>query len=211
MDVKYKVAIVRDHGASLALGHAQHGASAKALERVHERHIGHRYDLDGHTLRPLLAKFDRFFSVVGDDHKALGGKGHDLLLQLAAAAALDAVELQIHFVGAVNRDIDDRVLVQTRERELVLRNELWQAMVSRDDTERRRDGRTNLLGLEGRGDALDVELLLAHELAQTLSRVHDRGAAAHAHDGAVRYVLIHGLARRLHHQDTEREGRCRCK
>lgn len=126
MDVEHKVAIVRDHGASLALGHAQHGASAKALERVHERHIGHRHDLDGHALRPLFAELDRFFSVVGDDHKALGGKGHDLLLQLAAAAALDAVELQIHFVGAIDRDVDDRVLVQTRERELVLRNELWQ-------------------------------------------------------------------------------------
>lgn len=66
------------------------------------------------------------------------------------------------------------------------------------------DGRAHLLGLEGRGDALDVELLLAHELAQTLSRVHDCGAASHAHNGAVRDVLVHSLARRLHYQGMER-------
>lgn len=187
------------------LGHAQHRRSAHLNQRLHERHVRHGHDLHRHALHPLLAQHRRLFAVVGNHDELLGGVGHDLLLQLARAAAFDAVELRVHLVCAVDRHVDHRVLVQARERELVLRNEL---QTRPSGGQRRMSGERrplvrlptyskHLLGLERSRDALDAQLTVAHELAEALGCVYDGGSAAHADHVAVAHVLVHRLTRGL--------------
>ena len=56
------------------------------------------------------------FGIVGDHDHAIRRRGHDLLPQQRAAAALDQVERGIDFVGAVDREVEPVDLVERGQR-----------------------------------------------------------------------------------------------
>ena len=52
------------------------------------------------------------FGLVDDDHQLVARLRDDLLAQVRTAAALDQVEVGRHLVGAVDRDVEARVVVE---------------------------------------------------------------------------------------------------
>ena len=55
--------------------------------------------------------------IIDDDDQALAGLGDDLLAQMGAATAFDEIECGIDFIGAVDGDIDARMLGEGRQRD----------------------------------------------------------------------------------------------
>ncbi len=73
-----------------------------------------------------------FLAAVGDDHHAFAGIGHDLLAQQRRAAALDQPKFRIEFVGAVDRQIEFRGLVQRGQRDAGMFGEAARRLRGRD-------------------------------------------------------------------------------
>ena len=84
------------------------------------------HDLDGQ--RVLAPEARRELGRIDDDDLAQARLRDDLLAEQRTAAALDQVELGVDLVRAVDRQVDDGVLGQRRERDADL---LWPALRSR--------------------------------------------------------------------------------
>jgi len=83
LPVQQEVAIVRDNGSSLDLGHPQRGFTAEErLDVQLDGHIGHGSHLDGYAAAPLLTQTDRVLRVIGHHDEVLGAGGHHLELVL---------------------------------------------------------------------------------------------------------------------------------
>ena len=87
---------------------------------------GHRADQRARGGEPEAHRFDGkrklaehpdALGCVGDDDHALGGHGHDLLAQQRTAAALDEAQVGVDLVGAIDRQIEERLVVERGERD----------------------------------------------------------------------------------------------
>jgi hypothetical protein len=111
--------------------------------------------------------------VVDYDDEALGHLCHDLLARVGTAAPLDQVELRVHLVRSVDRDVEPVQLVRLDHAEPELAGEGP--------------------GPLRRGDAADAR----PPLAERQDRVVDRRARAQSHAHAVAHVLGSPSARLL--------------
>ena len=73
----------------------------------------HHLDRDG----PVASQAWHQFALIYDDQLAPRSLGDDLFAQQRAAAALDEVQLRVHFVGAVDRQVDAGLRFQTGQRD----------------------------------------------------------------------------------------------
>ena len=71
-------------------------------------------DLDRHC--PGRAELVGKFGLVDHDDQALSGLGDDFFPQQRAAAAFDHVEIGIDFIGAVDGQVDARMMLECAER-----------------------------------------------------------------------------------------------
>src|SRR5258707_11182740 len=111
------VSTVGDVWAGRALPQRQRSGKAEAaeceLDSNADRACAERNYLDrdgeGAERRHLLA------GIAEDDHSLRGGS-NNLLAEHGAAAALDQAKLRIDFVGTVDREVEDRLGVEGRQR-----------------------------------------------------------------------------------------------
>ena len=116
--------------------------------------------------------------VIHDDDLAQARLGDDLLAEERSPAALDEVEVGVDLVGAVDREIDDGMLGQRRERDADLPREL-RARARRRDAEH----------------VLQVPRL--HEHADAADREQRRAPRAEADDHPGAHEVRGALAGRL--------------
>ena len=99
-----EVAFVGDERAAVRPS-AQDGVAVELLE---EEPLGFRAERNNFNRQGVLgAELRGHFGFVDHDDFAPAGLGDDFFVEEGAAAALDEVELGIHFVGAVDGDVDD--------------------------------------------------------------------------------------------------------
>ena len=103
------------NGAAVALT-PRHG-KAQRLEIQGLRHPGHLDDLDGQRERRTQGGHQ--LAGVHDDDESGRRLGDELLAQVRAAAALDAVERVVHLVGAIDGDVQHRVGLEGGQRDAV--------------------------------------------------------------------------------------------
>lgn len=87
---------------------------AEDLELAEDGGVADGRDFDGDR-GPVGQQAGLLLAVVGDADEALAARGHELLLEEAGAAALDAVELGVDLVGAVEADVQHGVAGQRVE------------------------------------------------------------------------------------------------
>ncbi len=93
------------------------GLGGNRLDQPHRRHQSEAHHLD--RQREQAERRDQL-ALVGDHHHPVRRRGHDLLAQQRAAAALDHAQLIVDLVGAVDRQIELRRLVERGQRDAEL-------------------------------------------------------------------------------------------
>lgn len=90
--VENEVVVVGDDGTRFVDAHSQvHLATELLLDSSTDGRVAaqFRYHFDRDAFVPVLAQVGRVLAVVGDDDELFGGRRHDLLLRVAAPAALN--------------------------------------------------------------------------------------------------------------------------
>ena len=116
--VQNPVPAIRDEsvavlGAPERRGRGRTGSGIHRFDRASRRLQAERLDFD--RQREATERRDPL-RFIGDDDHARRCRGHDLLPQQCAAAALDEAEVGRDLVGAVDRQVKLRRLVQCRQR-----------------------------------------------------------------------------------------------
>ena len=94
--------------------HAHMRRCAKHFERLAGRFQAERNNLDRNG--GVRAEPVHKLAAVDDDGEAVACRGHDLLAQQSSAQSLDQIErAALHFVGAVDREIDLSMLAERRQ------------------------------------------------------------------------------------------------
>ena len=110
MHVQNQVPLVGDHRTGLALSHAQGVLCSHGVESPGNQHPC----LGQHLHRQRKPKVQPLHELAGvnNNNEAPGCCGHQFLLNVTGAATFDELEAGIHFVSAVNGQVDDGHAVQ---------------------------------------------------------------------------------------------------